>query len=100
MKRNVSPDHINNGQLPQEEVKYLGLHLDRRLAWCKHIFTERKALGMNLAKMYWLHGRKSKLSTSNNILIYKATHKPIWTYGTQLCGTASISNRNPRTIPI
>jgi hypothetical protein len=32
-KRNVPrPVHINNVQLPQkEDVKYLGLHLDRRL---------------------------------------------------------------------
>jgi hypothetical protein len=25
------PVHINNVQLPQDDVKYLGLHLDRRL---------------------------------------------------------------------
>jgi hypothetical protein len=30
----VPPVHINNVQLPQtEEVKYLELHLDRRLTW-------------------------------------------------------------------
>jgi hypothetical protein len=39
--------------------------------------------------MYWLFGRKSKLSTGNKLLIYKTILKPIWTYGIQLRGTAS-----------
>jgi hypothetical protein len=91
-KRNP-PVHINSGQLPQEEdVKYLGLHLDRRLTWHKHIFAKGKQLGISLAKMYWLLGHKSKLSTSNKLLIYKTILKPIWTFGTQLWGTASASN--------
>jgi hypothetical protein len=42
--------------------------------------------------MHWLLRRKSKLSTSNKILIYKAILKPIWTYGMQLWGTAYTSN--------
>jgi hypothetical protein len=42
--------------------------------------------------MYWLLGRKSKFSTNNKLLIYKATLKPIWTYGIQLWGTTSNSN--------
>jgi hypothetical protein len=42
--------------------------------------------------MYWLLGRKSKLSTSNKLLIYKIILKPIWIYGIQLWGTASTSN--------
>jgi hypothetical protein len=70
--------HINNVQLPQEEdIKYLGLHLDRRLTWHKHISAKRKQLGITLAKMYWLLGCKSKLSTSNKVLIYKTVLKPI-----------------------
>jgi hypothetical protein len=84
---------FKNVQLPQEEdVKYLGLHLDRRLTWHKHIFAKRKQLAITFTKMYWLLGRKSKLSTSNNLLIYKAILNPIWTYGTQHWGTASTSN--------
>jgi hypothetical protein len=87
------PVHINNVQLSQEDdIKYLGLHLDRRLTWHKHIFTKWKQLGITLTKMYWLLGGKSKLSTSNNLLIYKTILKPIWTYGIQLWGTASTSN--------
>jgi hypothetical protein len=83
------PAHVNNVQLPQEEDdKYLGLHLDRRLTWHKHIFAKRKQLGITLT----LLGRKSKLSTSNKLLIYKTILKPIWTYGIQLSGTDFTSN--------
>jgi hypothetical protein len=96
MKINVTPPppvQINNVQLPQkEEVKYLGLHLDRRLTWHKHIFTKRKQLGITLTKMYWLLGCKSKLSTNNKLLLYKAILKSIWTYGIQLWGMDSTSN--------
>jgi hypothetical protein len=48
------PVHINNLHLPQQDVRYLGLHVDRRLSWCKHIFTKRKQLGMKLTEMHWL----------------------------------------------
>jgi hypothetical protein len=63
--------------------KYLGLHLDRRLTCHKHMFTKRKEVGITLTKMHWLLGHKSKLSTSNKILIYKIL---------ELSGTASTSN--------
>jgi hypothetical protein len=80
-------------QLPQEEdVKYLGLHLDRKLTWHKHILAKQKQLGITLTKIYWLLGQKPKLSTSNKLLIYKTILKSIWTYGIQLWGTASTSN--------
>jgi hypothetical protein len=79
--------------IPQENhVKYLGLHLDRRLTWHTHIFSKRKQHGLSLTKMYWLLGRKSKLSTNNRLLIYKAIFKPIRTYGNQLWDTTPISN--------
>jgi hypothetical protein len=63
------PVHISNVQLSQEEdVKYFGLHLDRRLTWHKSIFAKRKQLGLTFNKMYWLLGRKSILSTSNKLI--------------------------------
>jgi hypothetical protein len=57
--------HINNVQLPHEDVKYLRLHLDRRLTWHKFIFAKRKQLGITLANKFLLLGCKSKLSISN-----------------------------------
>jgi hypothetical protein len=42
--------------------------------------------------MYWLLGHKSKLSIINKLLVYKVILKPVWTYGIQLWGSASISN--------
>jgi hypothetical protein len=84
--------HIYNEQLPQaEEAKYLGLHLDGSLTWHKHIFAKRKYLGITLSKIYWLMGRKSKLSISNKLPAYKVIIKSIWSYGIQLWGSASIS---------
>jgi hypothetical protein len=83
---------MSNVQLPPEDAKYLGLQFDRRLPWRKHIFAKRKQLGMTLTKMYWLLGCKSKLSTSNKLISYKAIFIPIWTFGIQLWATASIFN--------
>ena len=36
--------------------------------------------------------KKSHPSTENKLLIYKAVIKPIWSYGTELCGCASKSD--------
>jgi hypothetical protein len=41
-------------ELPQEDVKYLGLFLDRRLIWHKNIFAKWKQLGITLIKMFWM----------------------------------------------
>jgi hypothetical protein len=56
------------------------------------MLAKRKQLGLTLTKIHWLLGRKSQLSLSNKILLYKTILKPICTYGIQLWGTASTSN--------
>jgi len=48
--------------------QYLGLHLDRRLNWRKHIITKRKQFGIQPSKI----GSKSQLSIENKLLLYKA----------------------------
>jgi hypothetical protein len=84
---------MNNVQLSQEEdVKYLGLPLRKRLTWHKHIFAKWKQLGITPTKIYWLYGHKSTFSISNKLLIYKTIMKPTWTYEIQLWNMASSSN--------
>lgn len=94
LKRQTCPPiKLHNENIPQaDDAKYLGMHLDRRLTWRKHIWTKRKQLDTKLRSMYWLIGRKSHLSHESKVAIYKAIFKPIWTYGIQLWGTASNSN--------
>ena len=75
-----------------KQVKYLGVHLDRRLTWRKHIASKRRRLDHQLRKLYWITGRKCQLSVENKLLLCKAILKPIWTYWIQLWGTASTSN--------
>lgn len=87
------PVTLNNEPIPQaNDAKYLGIHLDRRLTWKKHIFTKRKQLGLKFSQMYWLMGRRSQMSIENKVLLYKTIIKPIWTYGIQLWGSAAESN--------
>jgi hypothetical protein len=92
-RRTCPPVKLNSEQLPQaDEVKYLSMHLDRRFTWRKHIITKRKHLNLKLRNLYWLIVRKSQLSLSNKLLVYKVILKPDWKYGIQLWGTASTSN--------
>jgi hypothetical protein len=65
----------------KNEVKYLDMHLDRRLTWAKYIKTKRKHLNLKAKQMYFLLGRRSKLSIGSKLLLYKAVLKHIWTYG-------------------
>jgi hypothetical protein len=93
-RRNTYPPvSLNNRQLKQcEDGRYLGMHLDRRMTWKKHICTKRKQLGIKFSKLYWQNWRKSQLSLYNKVLVYKAILKPFWSYGIQLWCSASKSN--------
>lgn len=95
LRRDTCPTvSLNNHNLPQaEDVKYLGMHLDRRLTWRKHIWTKRLQLGIKLRSMYWLVGKQSQLSLENKVLLYKTILRPIWTYGIQLWGSTAKSNQ-------
>jgi len=60
------PVTMNGLRIPQaENAKYLGLYLNHRLNWKKHILNERKQLGLQLGKMHRLLGSHNyRLKTS------------------------------------
>ncbi|KAJ8735272.1 hypothetical protein PYW07_006892 [Mythimna separata] len=87
------PVRMDNKALPNHDsVKYLGLHLDRRLTWSNHIKAKRTEANLQFQSLNWLLGRQSPLCLSNKLLVYKTIIKPIWTYGIELWGSASNSN--------
>ena len=89
-KEDCPPIFLNGTRIPkQNKVKYLGLHLDRRLTWKDHIKMKREQLNMKTKKMYWLLGPKSELNLENKVVLYKTILKPVLDI---LCGTSSDSN--------
>ena len=94
LRKNDCPAvYINSTPIPtSNSVKYLGLHIDRRLTWKTHIKSKQKQLTTKTKRMYWLIGRKSQLSLENKIILYKVVLKPIWSYGIQIWGTACKSS--------
>lgn len=89
------PVKLDGAALPNKDsVRYLGVYLDRRLTWNKHLKTKRVELNIRYKNLHWILGRNSKLSTDNKLLIYNVVLKPIWMYAIQLWGSCSNSNLN------
>lgn len=92
-KETCPPLFINGNIIPQQnDYKYLGIHLDRRLTWSKHIDSKKVQIKLKANSMGWLIGPHSNLRLEYKVLIYKSIIKPIWTYGIQMWGTATPSN--------
>ncbi|KAH8316575.1 hypothetical protein KR067_010719, partial [Drosophila pandora] len=93
-RQNCPPLTLNNTLLPQaNEVTYLGVHLDRRLTWHRHIEAKRTHLKLKASSLHWLINARSPLCLEYKVLLYNSVLKPIWMYGSQLWGNAT-SNSN------
>lgn len=92
-RQNCPAPTLNNTIVPSvNEVTYLGVHLDRRLTWKKHIEAKRDQLRHKSRGLHWLINPRSPLRLEYKVLLYNSVIKPIWKYGSELWGNASSSN--------
>jgi hypothetical protein len=83
---------MNGSPLPQStKVRYLGLHIDKRLTWNAHITIKRQTLDARRKQLFSLLGRRSKLPLGLKLKIYKTLLAPVWMYASQLFGSAKPS---------
>jgi len=92
-RQTCPPLSLNNTQIPQvNDVTYLGVHLDRRLTWRRHIESKKVHLELKVSRFHWILNARSPLRLDYKVLLDNSTLKPIWTYGFELWGNASSSN--------
>lgn len=64
----------------KNSLKYLGLHLDKRLTFKTHIEKTIEKSERLIRSLYPLINRRSRLSQVNKILLYKTVFRPMITY--------------------
>jgi hypothetical protein len=63
-----------------DDARYLGVILDKRLTWSKHIDQVRKKAVQRLGILGPLLNRRSGLSIRNGVLLYKQLIRPMMDY--------------------
>jgi hypothetical protein len=96
------PVHVNNIHLPRtEEIKYVGLYLDRRLTWHKHIFTKRKQPGIAFNKNALVTRTQIKTLYKQQIPhLQNYTQTNLGLRNTTLGNLIHVQHRNTRTLPV
>lgn len=90
--------HINNQEIQWNDsdkaIKYLGVHLDKRLTWGFHINRKINEAHTRLTKLYPIINKKSPLKIECGKIIYTSIIRPILTYGSSVWSNASDSQIN------
>jgi hypothetical protein len=75
---------LDGQEIPwSEEVKYLGIHLDKRLTFACHTAKSIEKAERAFRILYSFLNRRSKLNRFNKLLLYKSCIRPILTYGVE-----------------
>ncbi|CAH1388970.1 unnamed protein product [Nezara viridula] len=82
----------NTPLIPVDQIRYLGLHLDKRLTWNPHTRLKRLETARRFRLLQHLLDKRSKLSTIYKRLIYITIIRPSWNYGIELWGSTKPSN--------
>ncbi|GFX98502.1 RNA-directed DNA polymerase from mobile element jockey [Trichonephila clavipes] len=73
-------------------VKYLGLHIDSRLTFKKHIDYLSEKFWGRISLAISLIGRRSPPSLENKVILYKLILRPVITYGSPVWGAAAATH--------
>ncbi|GBN45511.1 putative RNA-directed DNA polymerase from transposon X-element [Araneus ventricosus] len=76
----------------RDSTKYLGVIFYKRLTFKQHITSTRQKINAVKSILYPLIGKKSKLSLSNKLLLYKSLVRPVMSYASLVWGAAAKSN--------
>ena len=82
-RRFIQPRPLTLFGVPIEWVdttRYLGVTLDKRLTWSPHIDQVRRRTAQRMGMLGPLLNRKSDLSVSNGVLLYKQLIRPLMDY--------------------
>lgn len=87
---NVPDLRVADGTVPwTSKAHYLGVTLDSKLTWKNHVDELASRVNRRMAMLYPLYKRRSPMSVSNKVLIYKQVLRPAITYACQIWGTAA-----------
>lgn len=88
----IQVHHENHVIVFSDAIKYLGVVIDKKLTFQKHIeYAADKALKC-FRCLYPLLNRKSKLTIDNKKIIFKAVIRPLMMYGCPVWGSAATSH--------
>jgi hypothetical protein len=85
---------LNNIKMNDETIplctstKYLGLTLDSRLNWKKHLIEVTNKARSTFWALNYLLSKRSRLNMGNKLLLYKAVIRPQLAYGAAVWGHA------------
>ena len=90
---------ISDWDIPwKDNVKYLGLFLDKRLTFRKHI-EEKVISGSKLIKiLYSFINKNSKLNLKNKLLLYKTVIRPTILYSSKIWANCSNVHINKKQV--